>query len=188
MRSILNRTAPPLLTLVVGIAAVVFLDAIDSSGFALLLPETATIPTRAAAAAGALSIVFVGSWKLGRTLLGPARETTPLHQLSADEKGYVVIESAGVEAIAEHAAMASPGILRADVAVEGCGEAPVKIAIDASVNPALSASEAGTATRRNVTEAVERLAGLAVQTVHVTMHVARGEELSRLMQGRRPRW
>jgi len=126
------------------------------------------------AAAAALSLALL------IRIFRPYRAATH-HVVVADEYGFVLVDSHGVEAVASAAALRAPGVVDADVRANGSGTSPVRLAAVIGVHPGASLEEAGRAARELARNAVERLVGLHVSDVTVDVQVLDPEELGRAL-------
>lgn len=104
------------------------------------------------------------------------------HVLVADDQGFVLVDSQGVEAVACAAALRAPGVVEADVEARGSGANPIRLWAEVGVHPGAALDEAGRAARRLVKSAVEQLVGLSVADVVVRVHVLDAEELGRALR------
>ncbi|MFC1641930.1 hypothetical protein ACFL5O_04470 [Myxococcota bacterium] len=127
-----------------------------------------------AVAVGALSLALL------IRLFKPSRSATR-HVLIADELGFVLVDSRGVEAVASAAALRAPGVVDVEVYARGAGSSPVRLAAVVGVHPGASIEEAGRAVRGLAKNAVENLIGLRVSDVIVDVQVLSADELSRAL-------
>ncbi len=140
------------------------------------LSATALVVTAAVCSIGVLAAIIMVV-RAGRRGSGPRR-----HVLVADEYGFVLVDTPGVEAIACAAALRAPGVVEADVEAVGAGASPVRLSALVGVHPGASIEEAGRSVRTLVRCAVEELVGLRVSDVVVSVHVMDPEELGRLLR------
>lgn len=125
----------------------------------------------------------VGVFSLGWLvrLLGGSRRSAGVHLLTADAQGFVVVDSRGVASIAAQAARSTGGVVDAEVSVTGVGTEPVRLKVRVGVHPGANIKEAGDQARRRVHETVERLVGVEVKDVAVSVRVLEADQLSRLL-------
>lgn len=123
--------------------------------------------------------LFSLTWLL--RLLGGPRRNIGVHLLTADSQGFVVVDSKGVATIAAQAARSTAGVVEATAIVSGVGTEPVRLKIDVGVHPGANIKEAGDQARRRVHETVERLVGIEVKDVAVSVRVMEADQLSRLL-------
>lgn len=140
-------------------------------------------PGRLGVAAGALA-VGVLCLSLPLRLIAPAARSssTGLHMLEADERGFVVLDSAGVATFAEQAALTAQGVVDARARVRGTGTSPVRLRVDVSVYPGADVKQAGAEARRMIRESVERYVGVDVKEVAVKARVIEVEAFARLLE------
>ena len=133
---------------------------------------------RIGVAGGALA---VGVIALAWLLRGFSRERSSAgrHVLSADERGFVIVDAAGVASVAEAAALRAQGVLDAVARVRGAGAAPIHLSLLVAVHHGTNIREAGEAVRQRATEAVEQLVGLKVRETVVQVDVLSLDQLDR---------
>lgn len=137
-------------------------------------PGVRMVVAALAVAAGGLSLALL------IRLFKPSRTATR-HVLIADELGFVLVDSRGVETVASAAALRAPGVVDVDVYARGAGSSPVRLAAVVGVHPGASIQEAGRAVRSLAKNAVENLIGLRVSDVIVDVQVLNADELSRAL-------
>ena len=125
-----------------------------------------------AAVAGPIAV----SWLI-RQLRPDATSTR--HVLLADEDGFVLVDSQGIESIASGAALRAPGVVEVDDEAYGSGSSPVSIQALVGIHPGASVEAAGRVVRENTRAAVEQLVGLRVSDVTVDVRVLEPDELGR---------
>jgi uncharacterized alkaline shock family protein YloU len=131
---------------------------------------------RVAAAVGSLALGF------GSTLLALRRHTgapngPSAHILVSDERGHVVVHAPAIASLAETAVLRTPGVLSAQVRVEGHGVGPVRLRVLVQVLGGTELPRTGDEVREAARHAVEQLAGLDVHGVVVRIDVLRPDEV-----------
>jgi len=135
---------------------------------------------RAGALAGSAFVFGVVALSLGVRGRGGTRNRR--HVVATSERGIVVVDSRSVATIAAAAARSCDGIIGLDVGVRGAGGEPVRITIYVSVIPGTDLGTTGRQIQDSAKRAVERLAGLSVQDVHVAVEVTANDDLDRLLE------
>ncbi|MBW2731263.1 MAG: hypothetical protein JRH20_02660 [Deltaproteobacteria bacterium] len=151
------------------------------AGRVLLRHAATSTPVDRVSIAGLSAAIGLFSLTWLVRLLGGASTKAGVHLLAADEQGFVVVDSRGIAAIAAQAARSTKGVMNAKVKVSGVGTEPVRLKVDVGVHPGANIKEAGEHTRSRVYETVEKLVGVEVKDVSVSVHVMEAEELSRLL-------
>ncbi|MEM9492269.1 MAG: hypothetical protein AAGC55_24190 [Myxococcota bacterium] len=129
-----------------------------------------------AALAGLLCFAVV------RNQVRPRRAAaSSFHMLDADDRGFVVVDSRGIAAVAEQAAMSAHGVIGAEVQVKGSGTSPIRLRVRAEVYPGANLKLAGTAAREAVATAVDEMIGLQIQDITVTTHVVEVDAMTRVL-------
>jgi hypothetical protein len=127
-------------------------------------------------AGAAVAGPIVVSWLLGQLRPG---DSSTRHVLLADEEGFVLVDSQGIESVASGAALRAPGVVEVDVQAYGAGSSPVAIQALVGIHPGASVEAAGRAVRDNTRAAVEQLVGIRVSDVTVDVRVLEPDELGR---------
>ncbi len=112
----------------------------------------------------------------------PKRRENGIHLLQSDERGFVLLDSRGIATIAEHAAMAVPGVVDVHVRVRGSGTSPVRLRVEMGIVPGAAVKQSGIDAQGAVRDAVERLAGIDVKDVTIRAHVLEPEALTRILE------
>lgn len=104
------------------------------------------------------------------------------HIIAMSERGVVLVNTESVSTLAMLAVRQQAGVLGADVRVRGGGSAPVRLLVRAAVMPGTRLAVVGESSQAAAREAIERLAGLTVQDVHVEVQVAATSDLERVLE------
>lgn len=134
-------------------------------------------------AAGALLLAVAGVALLVRSLApGPsAPRAASRHVLVADDQGFVLVETRSIAIVATTAALRIGGVVNAKVDVQGTGGSPVRLRVELQVHPGADIKRVGTQVRHDAREAVERMVGIDVSEVAVSVRVLEPDELSRVL-------
>ena len=145
----------------------------------LLGPITSSSIARIAFAIGSLAIGLgslallvsrgSGARSAGRRLGG--------HVVTADDAGLVVISSAGIASLVTHAVLRTQGVVDAEVTVKGRGAAPIGIRVDTVTRAGSDVDGTGKAVRDAARAAAEKLGGLEVADVVVSLEVLSPEDM-----------
>lgn len=195
-RSWLGQAIVTLLAVAIAAAAaVVFLVAVGLVDSARIIPnpdlraallgfaDSGTALSRVAVAAGA-AVVGLISLALARGRLFPGAPAAPAarHIVSADDKGVVMVTTAGIATVAESAALRAPGVVRAHARVSGRGSAPVRLHIRVQCFGSADLKRAGREARELASDAVQRLVGIDVTDTNVELIVIPPEEAARVLE------
>ncbi len=105
-----------------------------------------------------------------------------MHVLRADERGIVRVDSAGICAVANAAALRTPGVVDARAEVLNPEGAQLRLGLGVWVSAAAEVGQTGEAVRQNVVEAVQRLVGLEVAQAVVNLKVVPLSQVGRMLQ------
>ncbi|MGM0574743.1 MAG: hypothetical protein ACQEXJ_07560 [Myxococcota bacterium] len=183
-----------LLILLCAAASVVLLLALgvlDAARLPAFLPEgpvavlEALAPVeRLAIAAGAVVVGVAAALMLASpgSRRGRRGRASTVHVLERDERGMVVVASQSVGTVARAAALRVPGILDAEVRRIRSANGPATLRLRAWVLAGTEVRSVGEEVRDGVQDAVERLVGLTVRSVHVEMEVVAPEDEIRMLE------
>jgi len=134
---------------------------------------------RAGSIAGAAFLVGVAAIAVGARR---ERHRNRRHVVASGERGMVVVDSRSVATMAAAAARSCDGVIGLDAGVRGAGDEPVEVVIYASVIPGTDLEATGRQVQDAVRRAVEKLAGLRVRNIHISIEVAATDDLDRLLE------
>jgi hypothetical protein len=127
--------------------------------------------------AGLALVVSVGAILLLVAGVSAGQRSTGEYLLSADERGVVFVDAAGIRAVAEAAALRTSGVMEVRARVGGHVTGPVRLRLEAWVIPGSDLKQAGTRAKAAAEEAVEQLVGIDVRGVTIKMNVLADEKL-----------
>lgn len=134
-----------------------------------------------AAVSAAVSLLALGGlvWQLR---VGQ-RRGNDYHLITADERGFVLVDARTIETTVEYAALRTPGVVDVNASVQARGPRhPVNLTLDVYTHPGARLREAGERARQEALEAVEELIGMGVHRVTVDMHVLEADQLAELLR------
>jgi len=176
--------ASTLVAVAAGLVFAVAIGLVDTSAFGLDAVDDwlAGDPAWLRAGAVAAGAFLVGVVALATGVRGRSQTRNRRHVIASGERGMVVVDSRSVATMAAAAARACGGVIGLDVGVRGAGDEPVRVVIYASVLPGTDLAVSGREVQDAARRAIEKLAGLPVQDVHVSVEVTATEDLDRLLE------
>jgi len=130
----------------------------------------------------ALASLCVGVAALSLLLRRAFARSSTLHMLASDDRGFVGIDSKGIVAVAEHAAITTRGVLEASAQVKGDGTSPVRVRVDLSLYPGADLKRAGAEAKEAVRRALEEMVGIGIRELLVAVHVLEPDALGQLLR------
>jgi hypothetical protein len=137
---------------------------------------------RVGVTAGSAAVGVIALALLRRGSSASAGVHAARHVVATSDRGAVFVNAESVCTLARLAVRQQPGVLGADVRVRGGGATPVRLLVRAAVMPGTALPVVGEASQVAARDAVERLAGLTVQDVHVELQIAAPDDLERVLE------